>query len=92
MTNTNTTTENISDKPTAHNLKIRIKYMLTHLIASVVMVGCLLMGLNFQNMGMIVFNLVMAIFNIYFFFRHYDKLTNAIEQLTASPNVSLEKT
>lgn len=92
MTTTNTATlvDNTLEKPNEYNLKIRIKYMLTHLISTMITLGCLLMGLHYQNLGMIIFNIVMTIFNTYFFCRHYTKLINAIEQLTPA-TVNLEK-
>lgn len=92
MTNTETLVDNISEKLNGYNLKTRIKYMLTHLIATIITLGCLLISLHYQKIGMIIFNIIMTIFNTYFFCRHYTKLINSIEELTSSSTVSLEKT
>lgn len=85
MTNTNTLVDNTLEKPDGYNLKTRIEYMLTHLTSAMITMGCLVMGLHYQNSAMIIFNMIMTIFNAYFFFRHYNKLIDAIEKL---PNLS----
>ena len=79
-----------TEKLTTNDLKLRIKYMLVHLIATTIMLFGLFIGIIHNNCGMIVFNTLLGLFNIYFFYGHYDKLLNAIEQLTP-PNVKLEK-
>jgi predicted neutral ceramidase superfamily lipid hydrolase len=90
MTNTETLADTVTEKPTANDLKIRIKYMLTHLTATIIMVLGLLLGIHSNNPFLIIFNATMGMFNLYFFVRHYDKLISAIEQLIPT-TVNLEK-